>query len=736
MSVDSERSNSYHHLNTTDWVQRCHTYQSFSRLNHQMALKTHTPKRCLLLRMMYLTSFARICMSLQLRSEIGSFLRGKRKATFIRMVELEYEYIPPNEGYIPFASDLSSSFEGDVPAGMRGEAVRSAIRSGRCICWDLNESSLQQGWLSVKGEGTLDFLNNKLSQSFAWDNRPYYREACLLNPKGRVIDKLGVFLQSKDHAHILTSPGHIGSSLFQRLDPLIFPLDQITLNDCSDNSKVITLASTKIEDVQVAINEYILPLLKMSTEFAFPEGANEFCTKISLASGASITILPTANLPPTAVTGYTIVLENDKDNLGKALWKNLVSDDSPNGPIEIGALEFETLRIESGMPGFGKELTGSDKDAKRAPAGPLELHWENSMIDMDKGCYLGQEGVTSVAKNPRGPPRLLYQVIFDYENNVFDSESEGDKGNTDNLTKLPVVGSELFVLGSQNKISVGTLTSIAEPSGTGEANVVGLVLAKRADTILKAMKDCDLEIDRNLGKEPFSDDPLWNGGTLGTASAMVQPPPMDPLDGVEVVVKDSFTVGLLRSLPSRRYPMGQNMFEDITIYEPPEEPAEGEVEVNRVEKEWTPEVSAALDQLFEKQKRIAQGETAEAKGGLESVDQVMDNTVQTEIDLATEEANQAKAAAEAAAMEAQRKEAKLEMLRKQAADAMARRQAKANKNSTPPMAEKKTVSEGTYEQSAEEIEAKRKAEKMETLRKRAEEAVARRKAKNAGSQEK
>jgi len=673
-----------------------------------------------------------------MQAKFGSFLRMTSKATSLRMVEIEYEYLPPNEGYIPFASDLPSSFEGDVPAGMRGEAVRSAIRSGRCICWDLSKTPLQQGWILVTGAGAIDFLNSKLSQTIAWDNRASYKEACLLDAKGRVVDKLEIFLQSEDRAYMMTSPGHAGSSLFKRLDPLIFPMDQVTLKDCSENTQ-IALASTNIADVQIAFNEYILPFLKSKTKFAFPEDGEEFCSKFDLESGASITILPTVYLPPTAVTGYTIVLENDTDNLGKVVWKNLVSEDSPDGPIEIGALEFETLRIESGMPGFGKELTGAKKDVKPTPAGPFELHWEKSMIDMDKGCYLGQEGVASVAKNTRGPPRLLYQVIFDYEGNVFASESKGDKGTIENLTKIPVEGAELFVLGSNNEISVGILTSVAEPSGTGEPNMVGLVLAKRAETILKAMKERDLEIDRNFNREPYSDDPLWNGESLGTASAMVQPPPMDPLDGLEVIVSDSFTVGYLKSIPSRRYPMGQNMFEDIVIHEPPESPEEGEVEVNRVKTEWGPEVNAALDALFEKQKKFSKGEEEEVKDEIESYDETIDESindnVQAEIDQAIEEASQAKAVAEAAAAKAQRKEAKIAMLKKKAEEAMARRKGKVAAVSTTKDNEKNESVEKEKELLAEDLEARRKSEKMEMLRKRSEEAMAKRKNKNVEGRE-
>ena len=56
-------------------------------------------------------------------------------SSFRMMTEYEYEYIPPNPGILPtLPSNLPSAFDASItPAGMRGEAVRAAIRSGRCL---------------------------------------------------------------------------------------------------------------------------------------------------------------------------------------------------------------------------------------------------------------------------------------------------------------------------------------------------------------------------------------------------------------------------------------------------------------------------------------------------------------------------------------------------------------------------------------------------------------------------
>jgi folate-binding Fe-S cluster repair protein YgfZ len=543
---------------------------------------------------------------------------GKKVVRPLCMSSLDYEYIPPNvKAPAPFSSSLSSAYPPGTPAGLRGEAVRSALRSGRCIAWDLVDSSLSHGWIGVRGKGTTDFLNNKLSQSFSTTSNSFAK-ACLLTAKGRVLDQVCVAIESDEQAYLLTSPGHAATELYNRLDPLIFPMDQVTLEKCSP--RVLTLASIKLEHVQEAITRFVMPLV--GEWIKFPSLTE------SLFVSDKLVVLPHAVLPVCAGQGYTLILEKD---LGERVWQALTSEENPEGPIGIGALEYETLRIEAGLPAFGAELTGGDKDKRGKAPGPLELHWE-SFLDLNKGCYLGQEGVASVIKNRRGPPRLLYSVVFDDDTNVYEHQSGDDK--EDNLTVLPQVGQELFVLGSNEEIAVGTLTSVAEPGGTGEPTIVGLALIRRADSVLKQMKDMNLDVGESSFRET---DPAGGDG-------MIPPPPLDPLDGLEVIVGGTFTVGRLRMVPSRQFRMGQNMFKEIDGYEPPEK--EGSVIgfMNPVKREIS-----LLDVQEEDEDDLAK---------------------------AMEEVEKAKAEAEEAAAEAKRKEEKMEMLKKRAEEAMARRKKK------------------------------------------------------------
>ena len=642
----------------------------------------------------------------------------------------DYEYIPNNSNsdagfQNEYFTRLASVYPDGTPAGMRGEAVRAALRSEQCLAWKLETISspedtpsspnLASGLLQLQGKGVLDFLNNKLSNSFVAsggggaDDALDITQACLLTPKGRLVDTLAV-AYSENNAFVMPSPGHTGASLFQRLDPFIFPMDQVKLTDlsCSNNLLVFTIASTDLEHVKATVSSQLLPKLRELVDSSTlgdnilpsnnnaPMNNNNPQGRLVTLGGEEnrLLVLPLTGLPDSACTGYTFAFLNDQQGVGNQLWTYLVGDDNPQGPVEIRGLEYETLRIEAGQPAFGSEVTGAWKDPPikgiTSPT-PLELHQKTDVIDFDKGCYLGQEGIASIVKNPRGPPRSLYSVVFEDEDNVYQYQSEGDKSKIDNLTKMPKAGDKLFVLGSNEEIEIGTVTSVAEPYGTGVSNIVALALVRRADSILKQMKSKDLQISRVLASNLASSSPI---DTTGESSGIIQPPPMDSLDGLEVIVGGTFTVGVLRGVPSRRFRKGKNMFLDQAEVFPTREEciAGGYVDID---------YSGMSPADFIDKKR-----------------EEFENTTNDDKDekMKTSEAD------DQAESEAERKAAKMAMLKQRADEAMARRK-------QMKLEAKASQVEAPMDDDAEAAEAKRKAEKMRLLQQRAEEAMARRKKK-------
>ena len=545
---------------------------------------------------------------------------------------LDYEYIPPKDASsLEFETNLKSSYPPGTPAGLRGEAIRSALKSGRCVAWNFADSTiLNQGIVSIRGPGYLEFLNSKLSQSFHESESSRVKPACLLDSRGRLVDILHVALEPEnERALLLTSPGHSADDLFARLDPFIFPMDKIEIENHSQQSIVFAIASTQTKDLKKVVEEQICPRLSINPSKSQVELLVNGKGYLALEKGY-LYIFPMGTVPECAATAWTICVLANKE-AGNSVWDFLISNENRDGPIHVGELEYESLRVEMAMPAFGFEMTAAMKDLPGSPASPFELHLQ-SLVDTTKGCYLGQEGIASVLKNPRGPPRSFVQVIFENEINIYDQQSCDDVGQ-DNLTRVPRVGDQLYALGTNEEVFVGTLTSVAEPNGSGKSCTLCLGLTKRADSVLKQLKGTGVSV---------SERPVISVSEDG--SGMILPPPIDPLHGLEVIVGGSFTVGKIVSIPSRRFSPYLNMFQT-------------DQEMIDVEVSNGSENYSSSEQI----QNFVDGELNK-KAKDEDVGVVDGN-----------EAGQNETDDDA---ELKRKEAKLEMLRKKAEEAMARRKAK------------------------------------------------------------
>jgi folate-binding Fe-S cluster repair protein YgfZ len=613
---------------------------------------------------------------------------------------LDYEYVPPRnaeEGRavrnLTQQSSLPSSYPAGTPSGLRGEAVRSALRS-RCIGWNFSiDSPLKYGVVEVSGtspdslsqsmESLTRFLNGKFTRQFSMSEVSSFKEASFLNAKGRLVDRIGVAIPpvlTTAVAYLLTSPGHDSQDLYHVLDKFVFPFDQVQLrhsNDCA----VFSLLSSKQQSMQECFDKCILQRLRddgaLLSESQYVLPAIDQCLRIPLVD-TSLIILPTAGLPPCAGWGYTFCFWPQQEqtqsiglhSVGARLWQYLISEECREGPIEVGALEYETLRIECGQPAYNMEMTGkphrldtkdlSDVDESdlpsttATPASPLELALQGT-IDIDKGCYQGQEGIASTLKNKRGPPRSLYQVVFPDETNIYDYQSEGEytssvRTTQENLTRMPMTNDALYVLGSNEEIMVGRITSVAEPSGTGEPVTLALALIRRPDSILTSMRQMGIEI-------PIDEMTI---GRSSDGSVLIPPPPLDPLDGLEVIIGGTYTMGTLRILPSRRGGNRKNLFseDDIPMFVhnlPSDEETNDLVPLTQLNDDSR--VSSTRSPI------VVQDAVIEESNGKD------DDSLDDEDNAL----NRAISEAEEAAREALRKAEKLELLRQRAEEAMKRR---------------------------------------------------------------
>jgi len=177
--------------------------------------------------------------------------------------------------------ELSSAYDRSIPAAMVGEAVHSALRSDRGVCFDFTHdrysdnasgtSSRLTSIVKIDGKGTSSFINAKFSQSIPTIGidgcegvlrlssttellrKGHAFETAYLTSKGRIIDKLLVLsFPSSDentgvvelpNAFLITSPGNSGSTLYNELSPLVFPMDKVTRTDCTSGTISIGISN-------------------------------------------------------------------------------------------------------------------------------------------------------------------------------------------------------------------------------------------------------------------------------------------------------------------------------------------------------------------------------------------------------------------------------------------------------------------------------------------------------------
>ncbi len=103
-------------------------------------------------------------------------------------------------------------------------------------------------------------------------------------------------------------------------------------------------------------------------------------------------------VPLTGAPGFDVSCASQAAH---RVWNTLLSAGEQMVPVGFDTLE--TLRIEAGVPRFGKELTDERI--------PLEAGLDHA-ISFNKGCYLGQEIIARL--DTRGTPaRLLRTIVLD-----------------------------------------------------------------------------------------------------------------------------------------------------------------------------------------------------------------------------------------------------------------------------------------------------------------------------------
>ncbi len=234
-------------------------------------------------------------------------------------------------------------------------AIAAALEQGTAMVDRSHWTRLQ-----FTGADRLAFLHNQTTQNF---NVRQPGQGCLttiVTATARLID-LALATIAEDAVRLLASPA-MGDRLMAWFDRYIFPMDQVTVTDCSDETATFTLLGPQAQTV--------LESLGFTALDALAPCAHQTVT----VDGAAVQAIAHSGL---GRSGYTLWTDRDQ---AAALWERLTD----LGSVPAGEQHWDMWRIEDGVPKPGSELTDDYN--------PLEAGlWQ--AVSIDKGCYIGQETI-------------------------------------------------------------------------------------------------------------------------------------------------------------------------------------------------------------------------------------------------------------------------------------------------------------------------------------------------------
>ena len=216
------------------------------------------------------------------------------------------------------------------------------------------------GRLIVRGEDSLDLLNRLSTNELATLKVGAGAATVLTTNKGRVVDLLRVHWD-ESRLVVFTSPGN-QERVAEWIDFYTF-VEDVAVEDVTSETTMLSLtgsASTGFLDGLTSGQASLLaPLGRLHTQ----------------VSGVSVEVYRSDFL---GTPSFDIVVDSeDKERLSAVL--------RDGGAVPVGADAVEAVRIERGIPAFGKELT-EDYNPHEAN---LVHH-----VSFSKGCYIGQEVIT------------------------------------------------------------------------------------------------------------------------------------------------------------------------------------------------------------------------------------------------------------------------------------------------------------------------------------------------------
>jgi folate-binding protein YgfZ len=264
------------------------------------------------------------------------------------------------------------------------------------------------GRLRISGNDALDLLNRLSSNKVIDMPNGEGASTVLTTNKGRIIDLLLVINMGEDLL-VITSP-QTPAKVIEWLDLYTFTED-ITVEDVTEETALISLIGPKADKILATAAAKTLPLYGV--------------TEVTIG-GMQLPVIRTDVFGIASYDVLTTASQSEK------VWDTLVQA----GAIAVGEEALETVRIEQGVPRYGREM-GEEFN-------PLEAGL-NSSISYVKGCYIGQEVVLRL-KTYNKVQKHLVAIGFEEDSPSITTHMEIEGKNAGVLTSVidsPLLGHSL-----------------------------------------------------------------------------------------------------------------------------------------------------------------------------------------------------------------------------------------------------------------------------------------------------
>ncbi len=266
------------------------------------------------------------------------------------------------------------------------------------------------GRLRFNGTDALDLLNRLSTNNLDDLAVGQGMHTVLTSNKGRILD-VPLVLRLADHLLVLTSPEN-RRKVAEHIDLFTFSED-VAVEDMTEDSVMLSLVGPKASEVLSAV------VGQQVVDFVVGDS-----TDVAISGEEALVIRSDF----VGILAYDLVVSASR---ASKVWGALLESGAGLGIRPVGAQPLEVVRVEQGMPAYGKDMSEANNPLE---AGLIEY------ISFDKGCYVGQEVVARLNTYDKVQKRLVGLT--------FDGEHE------------PAAGTKLF----DNEKQVGTITSFVRSS--------------------------------------------------------------------------------------------------------------------------------------------------------------------------------------------------------------------------------------------------------------------------------